>query len=115
MELDPRTHHRPIHFKAGAETAPQETLAERGLTLAAMGGAVCGALAGAGLGVEFGSAYPLLCGTLGTMLGSALTACGWSLLVLPVALFTRNETDHTRNHTAEPRSIPSMSSAGQHS
>ena len=58
----------------------RESLADRGLTVVAVAGAVGGAIGGAVLGADIGTAFPLACGTLGTMLGSGSAAGGWCLL-----------------------------------
>ena len=88
-----------------------ESLADRGLSLAAMSGAVGGALAGAVLGAEVGSAFPVLCGALGTMLGSGLAAGAWCLLTdLWNSAFVSYEAGHARDHaTAQQLVSPSAS------
>jgi hypothetical protein len=62
----------------GAEQ--KESLADRVLPFAAMLGAVGGAIGGTVLGFGVGTAFPIMCGALGTMLGSGLIGGGWCLL-----------------------------------
>ncbi len=64
---------------AGVSSARDESFADRGLALVAMAGAVGGAVTGAVLGTEAGAAFPVLCGALGTVLGSLTAAGGWCL------------------------------------
>jgi hypothetical protein len=88
------------------KTAHEEPLADRVLSLAAMGGAVCGAVAGAALGAEIGTAFPIMCGALGTMLGSGLTAGGWCLLVgLWTGLSAGKHVRHRFDPVAEPQPV----------
>lgn len=75
--LNPRT---AAVAEVDAETCPGESLAERGLAPAGMGGALVGAVAGAALGAAAGSAFPVVCGMLGTMFGSGLAAVAWCRL-----------------------------------
>jgi len=90
-----------------------ESLADRVLAFAAMAGAVGGAIGGAALGMEAGTAFPLVCGTLGTMLGSGLAAGGWCLLIrLWSVLSTGNETHQERDDTVRSGAIASVPSAG---
>ena len=102
--LDVLTDHAPVTApEAGAEPGTGESLADRGLTLAGMVGAVGGAIAGAVLGAEVGSAYPEVCGTLGTMFGGGLAAGGWCLFARlwtgPVA---GGHVGRERDHAARP-------------
>ena len=79
----------------------REPFSDQVLSLAAMGGAVAGAFAGTVLGAEAGTTFPVACGTLGTMLGSGLTATGWCLLVrVWAALFAGGEAQHARPKVA---------------
>jgi hypothetical protein len=79
-----------------------ESLADRVLSLVAMVGAVSGAVGGTVLGVEADIAFPVACGTLGTMLGGGLAAGGWCLLD---RLWTRqadsSADQREQNHTPE--------------
>jgi hypothetical protein len=83
-----------------------ESLADWTLALAALVGGVVGALGGAALGIEVGTRYPLVWGTLGTMLGSGFAIGGWCL----DHLFTDSGTgdrsddrDRSGHFTPEPR------------
>src|SRR5262245_5900036 len=67
-------------FNQPATTLHNESFGEVGLSLAAMSGAVGGAIGGALLGAEIGSLFPVVCGVLGTMLGSGLAGGAWCLL-----------------------------------
>lgn len=69
--------------------ATSESLADRGLPFAGMGGAVGGGFAAFALGADFGAAYPVVVGTLGTMLGSVFLACGWCAAAASAARFVR--------------------------
>ena len=69
-----------VEHPAGTEVRPCESLADRGLAPAGMGGGVAGAVAGAALGAAAGGFFPALCGMLGTVLGSGLAAFGWCLI-----------------------------------
>jgi hypothetical protein len=88
------------------ESAPaRETFADRVLTFAAMAGAVGGAIGGAVLGAEVGTAFPAVCGTLGTMIGSGATAGGWCLLAhLRAGPFTKRAVHHAS--APPPRGAP---------
>jgi hypothetical protein len=89
-----------------------ESLADWGLALTVMPGAVVGALVGAVLGSGAGTAVPLVCGTLGTMLGSGLAAGVWLLLVRVWGWFTATETGSDRgawDRTGEPTAVPTES------
>jgi hypothetical protein len=55
-----------------ATTLYNESFGDVGLSFTAMSGAVAGAIGGAMLGAEIGSVFPVVCGALGTMLGSGL-------------------------------------------
>jgi hypothetical protein len=61
------------------QRARNESLADRVLSVVALVGAVGGAVGGTVLGAETG--FPIVCGTLGTMLGSSLAVSGWYLIV----------------------------------
>lgn len=76
-----------VETRATVSGAREESFADRGLALVAMAGAVGGAITGAVLGTEAGVAFPVLCGALGTMLGSLTAAGGW-------CLFVGDEADH---------------------
>ena len=83
-----------------------ESLAERLLTLAAMVGAVGGALAGAAQAAERGATFPVIWGGFGTMLGSALTAGMWSLCArLSAAMFAGSEDGHARDRATAERPV----------
>src|SRR3954447_1970872 len=58
-----------------------ESFADRAFTVTAMLGAVGGAAAGAFLGAEASDVFPVLWGTLGTVLGSTAAAGVWYGLV----------------------------------
>lgn len=73
------------------EAANKDVLADRGLTLAGMVGAVAGALAGTLVGTEVGTAHPVIFGGAGTMLGSALFAGAWWAIASVVTGGTRGE------------------------
>jgi hypothetical protein len=78
-----------------------ESLADQVLSFVAMAGAVGGAIAGAILGAEVGSAFPVLCGALGTMLGSGLAAGAWCLITdLWSGAFVSYEDGHARDLAA---------------
>lgn len=81
--VTPTTHLDTPTPKVEGKFISSQSLAERLLTIMAMGGAVCGAIAGSALGAALGSEHACTCGTLGTMLGSGLAA-GASQLILPV-------------------------------
>lgn len=77
-----------------------ESFADHALSLVAMTGAVGGALAGAALGADVGGAFPVLCGGVGTILGSGLAAGAWCLLTdLWTSAFVGYEAGHIRDHT----------------
>jgi hypothetical protein len=90
-----------------------ESFGNWGLSLAAMSGAVAGAVGGMALGAEFGTAIPLVWGTLGTMLGSGLLAGGWCLLasLWPVRR-AHAEVQHERDQATEPTAISPAPTAG---
>jgi hypothetical protein len=95
---------------AGDSRAPEESLAERLLPLAAMVGATGGALAGAALGAANGAAFPVLWGGFGTMLGSGLTAATWCLCAhLCAEMFVGYEDGHVRDHAAAQQVNPEPS------
>ncbi|MBN9123100.1 MAG: hypothetical protein J0I06_28830 [Planctomycetes bacterium] len=84
----------------------EESFADRVLSLVAMGGAVGGAVAGAALGSQIGSAFPVVCGGLGTMLGSGLIAGGWCLLVgLWTGRSDGNGSPHEIDRTADRQPV----------
>jgi hypothetical protein len=90
-----------------------EPLVDRVLSIVAMVGGAGGATAGVVLGAEADTAFPVACGTLGTMLGSGLAAGGWCLLVrLWKVLFPRNKTRYKQNRAARPNPITPAPSAG---
>jgi hypothetical protein len=69
-----------------------EGLADRVFALVTMIGVVGGAVVGSALGAGTGTAFPIVWGTLGAMIGGGLAAGGWGLVSrLWTALFTRDE------------------------
>lgn len=68
---------------ATVEAPAAITAEERGLTVAAMGGAALGAIAGAVAGAPFDGPMLEAFGAAGTMLGSLLATVGWCLFATP--------------------------------
>jgi uncharacterized membrane protein YebE (DUF533 family) len=90
-----------------------ESLADQVLAFAAMAGAMGGALAGTVLGAEVGTAFPVACGTLGTMLGSGSAAGVWYLLArLWTGLVVGGHTGRERAHAAQFGAVTSAPSQG---
>lgn len=99
---------------ATAETSNErgEPLADQVMPFVAMAGAVSGAIAGAVLGAEADSAFPVLCGALGTMLGSGLAAGAWCLFTdLWNSAFVGYEAGHARDHATAQRLVTQSASA----
>jgi hypothetical protein len=79
-------------------SARGESLAERVLSLVAVGGAVGGAIAGTALGAEADGAFPAVYGALGTMLGSGVATGTWCLITdLWNRAFVGYEAGHARD------------------
>jgi|GEM_PF-3705863 len=69
-----------VATEAKMMTQRDELFSDRMLSIVAISGAIGGAVGGIMLGVEFETAFPIACGTLGTMLGGGLSASVWCLL-----------------------------------
>ncbi|MCS6866115.1 MAG: hypothetical protein RMJ56_04730 [Gemmataceae bacterium] len=69
--------------RRGPATIPA-TMEDRVLTIAAMGGALVGSLAGTAVGVWIDSDYAIGCGTVGTLLGSGLFVAAVLYGLLPL-------------------------------
>jgi phage tail tape-measure protein len=82
-----------------------ESFRDVGLCFATMCGGVGGAIGGAALGAEVGSVFPVLFGTLGTMLGGALLAGGWCLLTHLWSKASSHEVQQTREQPAHASTI----------
>lgn len=86
--------------EAQPKSACCESRADELLSFAAIGGAVGGGVAGMILGAAMGTEYPMLWGTAGTMLGSALAAAGWYVFARLWAVFSGDGTKLARRSGA---------------
>lgn len=109
----------PVHDASEQPTMSlyRESFGEAALSFAAIVGAMGGAVGGAALGAEIGSVFPVVCGTLGTMLGSGLLAGLWCLLERAwPKRFAKSESeahhDYEHKHTSEVRVIRPAPHAG---
>jgi hypothetical protein len=71
-----------------------ESLADRAFAVAAMAGALAGAVGGVVLAAGWGAAFPAACGSAGAVLGGALAAgCWWVAATAGAGLFTGRAAD----------------------
>jgi hypothetical protein len=104
--LDRLNHDCGTKPDAGVVPPPSgQPLMDRVITIAAMAGAVCGAVGGVALGAMVSSDHPGVYGALGTTLGSVLAALFGRFAVLPAwtAFFPRSTTLHEFSDPTQPR------------
>lgn len=87
----------PVMSADHAHESPEDRI----VMATAMLGAVAGAIAGAGLGASGDNFFPVLCGTLGTLLGSSLFAAFGVYVVEPLWLVVYARRTHTPVESAK--------------